>query len=101
VAELKEAKDALRKRLTDKRLVMVPGLREDLAAILGGFEDLERRTGVLAAFLANLATDPESGLLPAEVAAIAAMSDHARARLRAWSHGARCTCADCMREIRT
>jgi hypothetical protein len=45
---LERAKKTLVNRINSMQVTMIPGLRDDLRAILGGFEELERRIGVVA-----------------------------------------------------
>jgi hypothetical protein len=45
---LDRAKKTLVARINSMQVTMIPGLRDDLRAILGGFEELERRIATVA-----------------------------------------------------
>jgi hypothetical protein len=45
---LERAKKMLSKRINDPKVMFVPGLKDDLRAILDGFEEIERRVATVA-----------------------------------------------------
>jgi hypothetical protein len=98
VAELNPL-DALRKRLairiSDPKLMLVPGLKDDLRAIHDGFVELERRVGVVAVVQLNNHYWPSATMHEALWRALSEMSDRARAVYNTGEHEPRCTCEQC------
>lgn len=94
---LTRARQVLAARVTDPRVKFVPGLADDLKAILGGFTELQRRVEVLAAVTLRAsygAAQPRS-----HVDALAAMGEEPAAIKRALEHGGQCCCSECMRDL--
>lgn len=93
---LTRARQVLAARVIDPKVKFVPGLADDLRAILGGFTELQRRVEILAACALRVsygAAQPRS-----HVQALADMGEEAAAIKRALEHGGQCCCVDCMRD---
>jgi hypothetical protein len=93
---LKETRKALAARISDPRTRIIPGMVDDLRAILGGFEDLERRVGTLATIVLRKHYRPDQPMHEALWKSLSDMSDSAGVEYRIGLHGDRCTCVECM-----
>lgn len=94
--ELKKARRRLADRIADIRVRMVPGLVEDLSAIMLAFDEIDRRTSVLAAVVLRKHFWPHGALPLHSVNALIAMGDEAEEQARRATHGDRCTCSACL-----
>lgn len=96
---LSEARARLSSRISDKRLLMVPGLSDDLRAILAAFEELEQRATDLECRAANLAAFSLRKhywpMSPALNEQLCALIDMAKGALGP-THSERCLCSECM-----
>jgi len=97
---LAEVRKRLAARITDPKSMLLPGLREDLSAIMGALTELERRIGVVAVVELQKHYRPACNLHEAVWKSLAEMSDHARAVYRIGVHGERCVCIECMTQGR-
>ena len=93
---LAAARKVLAARVNDPKVKFIPGLSDDLRAILGAFDEIDRRIGVCASVL-MAKHFAQTSLHPAEVQALSELSDVARARYREGTHDCACTCSQCMR----
>jgi hypothetical protein len=95
VDELAAVRKRLQERIGSVQVRYVPGLSDDLAAMLAAFGELERRTASLAAFA--LRSDFGVTKHRAQLEGLAKMGHEPETVLRVFQHGQGCTCADCMR----
>lgn len=91
---LEIARCRLLARIGELRLSIVPGLREDLSALVDALDELDRRTCALAAFALTKHYWPDSPVHSAEMKALAEMGEHAATRYRV-AHETGCLCAEC------
>lgn len=91
---LERARRVLSARVADPKVKFVPGLVDDLKAILGAFEEVARRTDALAS--AHLLLLSKASLHPGHADYLGEMGPKSADILRMWRHGERCTCGECM-----
>lgn len=96
MAALAKARERLAARIRDPKLLMVPGLQDDLRAIVGALDELELRTATLAAFALRKHYWPLSQVHPGQLKALIEMGTDPATVARVATHGERCTCYECM-----
>lgn len=93
---LAEARKRLSSRLRDSKVMLVPGLADDLRAIEGAFEEIDRRTSNLAAFALRKHFWPLSQVNKAQLQALMAMGAEPATVGRIGTHPERCVCSECI-----
>lgn len=93
---LAKARKRLSSRISDPKVMLLPGLADDLRAIDAAFEEIERRTSILAAFALRKHFWPLSIVNKAQLQALTVMGDEPSTVARVATHGERCTCEQCM-----
>lgn len=94
---LAKARKVLEARVADKKTLYIPGLADDLRAVLGGFDELQNRTAMLAAVVLQKHYWPTSRLSRHEIDELARFGTDAAAAQRIAEHGQWCTCEACFR----
>ncbi len=94
---LTKARQVLARRVADPKLVLMPDLKADLRAVLEGFDEIERRTALLAAVVLQKHYWPTSRLRRDEINELARFGTDAAAAQRIAEHGANCVCELCFR----
>lgn len=93
---LAKARKRLSSRISDPKVMFVPGLADDLRAIDAAFEEIERRTSNLAAFALRKHFWPLSQVNKAQLQALIEMGTEPATVARIGTHGERCLCSECM-----
>lgn len=76
--------------------MLVPGLADDLRAIVEVVDELERRTSALAGFALRKHFWPQSAVNKAQLQSLMVMGTDPATVARIASHGERCVCEQCM-----
>lgn len=93
---LTKARKRLSSRIADPKVKFVPGLSEDLRAMLDAIDELDRRTSNLAAFALRKHFWPLSQVNTAQLRALTEMGTEPATVGRIGTHGERCVCCECM-----
>lgn len=96
---LKVACEALAARIIDPKARFIPGLADDLRAVLLAFEELDRRTELLASCVLQKHYWPSSKLTKRGRDALIAFGAEAATVGRRADHSPICTCSECMQSI--
>jgi hypothetical protein len=91
------ARKALSSRINDPKVKFVPGLADDLRAILAAFDECDRRTSVLAAVALKKHFWPDAGLSKEHFAVLEEMGAEPATVSRVGKHGKDCLCEQCMK----